>query len=137
MAAKTHIASATASCGTHTPSATNRSAAANCLASSPINNRTSTLVSTARMTLSDVQPDPFLQLRQAPAFWRHREQRPPDVLKRIPPGFANHDPLAVFFPFEYGTGTDTELLPDLRRHGNLSLGGHSGLSESHGYTLPR
>ena len=54
-----------------------------------------------------------------------------NILEGIASGFANHDPLAVFFPFEYGTGADTELLPDLRRNRDLPLGSHAGLSQCH------
>ena len=83
------------------PGAMNRSAASTCRASSLVNNRTRTLVSTARTPPLDVPGDASLQLRKVLRLGRRRKQPLVNVLRGKAAGAPDDDAIALIVPFEH------------------------------------
>src|SRR3990172_6786756 len=128
---KTHRVSARTRSDTQAPRATNDSAAVTCFGSSRAIRRTRTLVSTARMPLSHVPPNPLFQLGDASRFRNLGEQLPMNLLRTVSTRLPDHDPFAVLVPFPNGTGAESQLPPHLRGNRDLSLCGHLRLCEHH------
>ena len=116
------MVSASTSCETHAPLATNASAAATCAASSRISRRTSTLVSTARMLPSHVGSNARLDVVGFAPFRPGGTEHCCVYIRRRALPIAPDDERAVApLPDQHRTRTDTELPPHLRRHRNLPL----------------
>src|ERR1035437_2494905 len=132
------MASARASTETHAPFSTKLSAAAVWRESSRAIRRTRTLVSTARITLSDVPPDAFFQISDTVRF---RLPLPEQCLMDIQGTEAgrttDNDPVVIFLPFQYRTGSDPELSAHVHRDGNLPLCRELRVRHRHTDILPR
>src|SRR6266542_1208285 len=114
----THMASTSTRCETHAPRATNASAAATCFASSRVTRRTSTFVSAARMAPLDVPPHTLFHLGDRPGPGRPRKQRLMNLGRGERARATDNDLLAILVPLQDRARPDTELLPDLGRHGD-------------------
>src|SRR6266545_5447359 len=126
---------------TQAPRATQASAAPAWRSSSRVRRRTRRFVSTARMPLPDVGPDPGLQLREAaPPGRAAREESLMHLGRREPAGPAHDDALPVLAPLDHRTGADPEAAPHLGGDGDLTLRGDARLGDlvtgTHGCTLP-
>src|ERR1035437_8843217 len=128
---KTHTGAAKTRCDTHAPLATNDSAAVTCFGSSRVIRRTRTLVSTARMPLPHVLPNPLFQLSDASRFRSLGKQLPMNLLRAESTRPPDHDSFAVLVPFQNGTGANFQLPPHLRGNRYLSLRSHLRLCEHH------
>ena len=79
--------------------------------------RTKILVSTARMTLSDVLLYPPFQFLESSRCGRpFREQRPVYVLRRKPARAPDDDLIAVFVPFQNRPRAYAELAANIDRN---------------------
>lgn len=68
------------------------------------------------MAFTNVIRNPLFQLFQSAALWPRLENRVMDVIERITPGFSDDDILAMLFPLEDRTRTDSQLAADLGGH---------------------
>src|SRR5450432_2168730 len=82
--------------------------------------RTSTLVSTARMTFSYVPGNPLLQLYQGASLRApRREEGPVNVFRRDPAGSPHDDMPRVLVPLEYRPRAHPQSTSYLGRNGDL------------------
>src|SRR5215217_9392164 len=99
--------------------------------------RTSTLESTARMSLAHVFADAFLELLRAlglgRAVWK---QSGVDIFEGVPASLPDDNLVVSLFPLEHRTRPDAELLSNLGRHRNLPLGCQPGTRHGHRRSLP-
>src|SRR5450432_1956057 len=90
--------------------------------------RTSTLVSTARMTFSYVPGNPLLQLYQGASLRApRREEGPVNVFRRDPAGSPHDDIPRVLVPLENRPRAHPQATSYLGRNGDLALCGYLGL----------
>src|SRR5690348_12894543 len=90
------------------------------------------LVSTARMTLSNILSFRFVQFFESPPFWRAvGKQRPVNVLECILSAAPHDDLVAAFIPLQDRTGAYAKLLSNTGRDRNLPLRRHLRTCECH------
>jgi hypothetical protein len=134
----TLITSTRTMCETHAPLATNASARAVCRGSSRATRRTTTLVSTARMSLRHSAPEAHLQVSKRLPRRTLREECCVDLLGGVSARTANDDAFTIFFPLQNGSGRKAELAANLRRDGDLALSSQLGRRKRrHVDALPR
>ena len=81
-------------------------------------------MSSARMALRDVAPDPRLELLDRPGVRPTlREHRAMDILGRVATRPANDDRPSLDVPLEHGAGSDAQAAADLGGDRHLPLGG--------------
>jgi hypothetical protein len=74
------------------------------------------------MALPGIVAQPFLQLLKTLRFrLTFGEQSPMNILGTHQPGTANYNPIAIFLPYQSGSGTDAQSLSNLRRNRDLPL----------------
>ena len=84
--------------------------------------RTRRLVSTARISVSEVLFDAFFHLRRRSSLGRTlRKQGSVDLFRSKLPGSSDDDLFPDLVPFKYSAGPYPESASDLGRDGNLPL----------------
>ena len=117
---------------TQAPRATKWSAAAACLASSRVMRRSRTLVSIARISRSHSLADALLQFREGTLLRRSVGEERLVNIQRGELAPASHDDRVSFnFPLNNRPRPHAQSPPDFGGHGNLTLSGELGMSESH------
>jgi hypothetical protein len=96
-----------------------------------------TFVSTARMSFGGGSTQAGLQLCQRFTGSAFREKRSVDFRGGMGSRPPDNDSFTVFLPFEHRARRESELAPDLDRHGDLTLSCQFGRGERHAVTLPR
>src|SRR5688572_10939985 len=120
-------------CDTQAPRVTKASADSDCTTSSRVISRTRTLVSIARMPFPYRGAHPLFEFRNRPRRGLlAREQSLVQLLGRVLARAAHDDMVALLLPFQYGTGGESQLPPNLCGYRDLPLCGQLGGGESHG-----